>query len=76
MSDTVKDIWGMCCPNCGDDQRIDICANVHLRLMPDGTDPFEATNQSHEWTDDCLAFCGTCDHKGTVATFTEAAGQS
>ena len=75
MAGTVKDEWNIACPNCGDCLRIDIAATIWVRLFPDGTDPYEADNQDHEWSDTSAAHCGTCGHDGTVASFTKAAGQ-
>lgn len=72
MIRTVKDEWEMACPNCGDCLRIDICANIWVRLCVDGTDPYEADNQEHEWAETSAAHCGTCGHDGTVASFTNA----
>ena len=72
MTQSVKEIWGMSCPNCGDCLRIDVSANISVRLLPDGSDPYEAKNQDHEWRNDSPAFCGSCGHLGTVATFTKA----
>ena len=76
MSESVKQAWEMACPNCGDCLRIDISANIWVRLFPDGTDPYEAQNQDHEWNDNSAAFCATCDHTGTVATFRKAGEKS
>ena len=73
---TVKEIWEIACPKCGDDQRIDICANIWVRLFFDGTDPYEATNQDHYWDSKSQAVCNTCHHHGTVATFSKTGGES
>ncbi len=75
MTESVKEIWGMACPNCGDCLRIDVSANIWVRLSPDGSDPYEAKIQDHEWSNDSPAFCGTCGHPGTVATFSKAGSQ-
>jgi len=75
VTQSVKENWKMACPKCGDCSRIDISANIWVRLFSDGTDPYEAINQIHEWSDGSPAFCGTCDHRGTVATFRKAGGR-
>ena len=75
MSKSVKDIWHMACPNCGDFLRIDVAATVFVRLCRDGTDIFAPANGDHEWTGTSAAHCGTCGHDGTVASFTKAGGK-
>jgi hypothetical protein len=75
MTSTVKEAWNMACPNCGDDERIDIAAIVWVRLCPDGTDITEADNGDHEWTNKSKAVCCTCGHTSSVGKFTEARGQ-
>ena len=75
MSQSVKEIWGMACPKCGDDRRIDIYANIWVHLFVDGTGPHEATNRDHHWEPESEAVCNGCDHQGTVATFTKAGGK-
>ena len=62
--------YGMRCPACGKSDRIDIAATVWVRLCLDGTDMYEPANSDQEWTDDSAAYCGSCGHGGTVATFT------
>lgn len=68
---SVFETWGMRCPQCGDDSRIDVVASVNVRLTHDGTDADEAQGDcSHEWGDDSMATCNACDHVGTVKDFT------
>lgn len=66
---TVREAWKMECPHCGDDQRIDICASVWVRLCPDGTDTMAAANGDHEWDSASAAVCHTCGFAGTVRDF-------
>ena len=66
---TVIEEWGMCCPNCGRDDAIDILAQVAVRLTPEGTDPDEARDGHHEWGDDNSAVCVACEHTGKVEDF-------
>ena len=68
---TLDNQWNLCCPGCAQDDEIDIAATVWVRLCPDGTDVTLAHNGDHEWTDTSAAHCGSCGHRGTVASFTE-----
>ena len=61
--------FSMRCPKCAASDQIDIQALVWLRLSPDGTDPYEARNQAHEWGDVNIAQCCACEHIGTVKDF-------
>ena len=49
---TVEEQWGVCCPNCGRDDQLDVAALVFVRLTPDGTDVDDAVDGSHEWDDE------------------------
>jgi xylose isomerase len=71
MSDDLHNAFGMKCPHCGSSNRIDVAATVWVRLCKNGTDSFGAENGDHEWTDTSAALCASCDHSGTVASFTE-----
>lgn len=74
MSNEIDNDFGMKCPDCGRSDQIDVAATVWVRLCPDGTDVYEAENGDHEWSGDSTAKCCSCDHVGTVATFTKAGG--
>jgi hypothetical protein len=37
-TETVSSTWPMRCPKCGKDDEIDICADVWVRVCPEGTD--------------------------------------
>ena len=69
MNDILDNDFGMKCPKCGASDEIDVAATVWLRLLIDGTDPYQAQHQNHDWTDDGPALCCGCGHCGTVATF-------
>ena len=69
MTRTVKSEWEMACPKCGEDHGIDICAHIWVRLSADGTDPYEAANQHHDWDDNSDAVCNSCGHAGAVGAF-------
>jgi len=74
---TVSAAWNMACPQCGDDDQIDIGATVYVRLCIDGTDITEAANGDHEWDGDSSALCNACGYAGTVKSFTtDVRGQS
>jgi len=68
-ADTVREEWSMCCPSCKRDEKIEICANVYVRLTPDGTDIFDVHNGDHEWDNDNTAYCAGCGFAGTVRDF-------
>lgn len=65
---SVKTEWNMCCPSCGEDDEIDITAQISVRLFSDGTDPDASRNGDLEWDDTSTASCG-CGFSGTVADF-------
>ena len=67
--DDLDNDFSMRCPKCNASDRIDVQALVWLRLSPDGTDPYEARNQDHEWGDVNVAQCCACEHIGTVKDF-------
>ena len=39
MTDDLDNDFGMKCPKCGASDEIDVCADVWVRLCPDGTGP-------------------------------------
>ena len=47
----LDNAFGMKCPECGASDEIDVCADVWVRLCPDGTDITAAENGDTEWTD-------------------------
>lgn len=69
MSETVRDSHGICCPKCGSDDQIDVCASVWVRLCDDGTDAYESENGDQEWDDNSPCSCHVCDYYGTVGSF-------
>jgi hypothetical protein len=75
MTDEIQNAFGMKCPHCGSSNRIDVAATVWVRLCPDGTHVFDAANGDHEWMDKSAAYCDSCGHIGTVASFTKAGGR-
>jgi hypothetical protein len=67
---TVTSEYGMCCPKCGEDDRIHICATVWVKLYDDGTDLPESGDGDTEWTDESPCKCNHCDQTGNVRDFT------
>ena len=69
---TVLEEWGMRCPVCKDDTRLEITVTTSVLLTPDGTDIFEVQDGSHEWEPSSPCACRSCDWGGTVAEATVA----
>lgn len=67
--ETVKSNWQMACPKCRRDSKIDIAANIWVRLVPDGTDQDESADSSVDWNDDSLCICRACGHAGAAKQF-------
>lgn len=66
---------GLCCPRCGDGRQIAVRARIWALVDEHGSD-IQAdglerlTGYDHEWDDDDACRCPTCEHAGTVKTFT------
>jgi len=75
MTESVKEIWGMACPKCGASDKIDICADIWVRLCPDGTDDTASENGDTEWTHHSGAKCCACGFGGNVSDFSKAEGE-
>ncbi len=67
---TVKEIWGMCCPKCKQDDRIMVQVHMMVQLMPTGTD---LDDGDHEWDSESVAECQACGYRSRVWEFTQAA---
>lgn len=63
-------MFGLSCPKCGSEDRIDICIEVWARLTPDGTDADGPLNGGHEWDGSSVAVCD-CGWGGTVKELVE-----
>jgi len=48
MTKSVLQTWHMACPECAASGEIDVCADVWVRLCPDGTDVNAAENGDTE----------------------------
>ena len=57
------------CPQCGNDDKLDINANIWVRLTDDGTDADLAASHAHEWDDASHIRCVSCGHSGKVGDF-------
>jgi Zn ribbon nucleic-acid-binding protein len=57
------------CPRCGDEDSIDILAEVWLRVTADGTDADASANGHHEWISKSTAQCAACGHTARLAHF-------
>ena len=75
MTDETDNDFGMKCPKCGASDEIDVCADVWVRLCPDGADVTAAENGDTEWTDHSGAKCCACGFGGNVSDFSKAGGQ-
>jgi hypothetical protein len=62
----------MRCPQCGDENHIDVEALVSVRLTDDGTDADLSENGDHYWDQNHQATCAACDFSGSVRQFEEA----
>lgn len=66
---TVLDEWGMCCPDCGKDDRLSVQVTTMAKLMADGTD---ADTGCHDWNNSSSCEC-ECGWSGRVFEAIEAA---
>jgi len=66
---TVKEEWGLCCPNCGKDDGIDIAATVWIRMTPGGSDTEASFCGDHTYDPDHDAACQNCGFEGLVSDF-------
>jgi len=60
------------CPSCGDHSRIDIAANVWVRLRYNRDGSIAGADEwreSHQWTRTSEAHCAQCGHRGVLSTF-------
>lgn len=62
---TVRNLFGMACPNCASDEHLRVVVRVVARLSPDGTEPFG----DHDWDDESLCMCDGCEFVGYVRQF-------
>ena len=65
MTFTVRDEWGIACPNCGCDDRLQVQLTTMADLTPDGTEPFG----DQEWDDTSFMRCASCGTSRRVTDF-------
>lgn len=67
---TVRDEYGMICPNCGRDDALRVEISTMAALSADGTD---ADAEAHEWNGASRCACKACDWHGLASEAMEAA---
>jgi ribosomal protein S27E len=73
---SMTNFLDMRCPNCGNEDRLDIQASVWIRVCEDGTDADSAGDENREYHPRSPAQCGACGHYGTVREFELVGGAS
>ena len=63
----LKDVFGLCCPACGQTDELCIMITTLARVTADGSDP----DGDHEWDDTSYCHCPECGHAGVVSDFNE-----
>ena len=63
--ETVRDLFGLACPKCGDDDNLRLVITTWATLSADGTEPFG----DHEWDDDAICRCNGCKFAGVASDF-------
>jgi hypothetical protein len=64
---TVRDRYGLACPNCHRDNHIRIWTYTTVALTPKGS--VETNDAFHEWNPDHHCSCKACGHEGVVSDF-------
>ncbi len=64
---TVRELYRLACPECGEDDRLQILVETMVDLSPDGTT--EVDNPIHEWREGNYCACQACGHEATVSDF-------
>lgn len=57
------------CPDCGDEDHIEVAASIWARLTADGTDPDGAEHHGHDYTPSSPARCASCGYEGAFIDF-------
>ena len=66
----MSNLFEFRCPNCGDEDHVDIAAIIWIRATEYGTDADLSHDGSHDFTPDSVAKCGKCSHFGALREFT------
>lgn len=61
-TETVKEVWGLCCPECGSDKNLVVQVKSWAQLTPDGTE----VDGDQEWDKNSHCACDACNWRGTV----------
>lgn len=69
---TVRETFGLACPNCGCDEDLSISVQIWVDIFPDGT--LESRDSHHEWDDRSPCWCTRCKYDGNVSDFTTGSG--
>ena len=56
------------CPKCGDQNRIDILAELWVHVAEDGTDARVSGHGGYEYTPKSLTSCRACGHSARLST--------
>jgi hypothetical protein len=67
---TVRETYGLACPNCGRDDWIVVGMGTLVLLLPDGTE----SAGDEVWGIDSPCGCTACDHWDIVKSFAIAEG--
>lgn len=57
---SVREYWGMACPECGQSDRLAVAETMMVRLTPNGVDSVG----DGEWSDQSPARCDECGWRG------------
>ena len=71
----MTNFFDMRCPECGDENEIDIAATLWVRVCSDGTDADASGDSTHTFEPDSPAHCGHCGFHGTVRAFERPADE-
>ncbi|MBN8896672.1 MAG: hypothetical protein J0H19_00270 [Rhodospirillales bacterium] len=69
----MSNLFDMRCPQCGDENQLDIHASIWIRVCTNGTDADASNCGDHEFSPDSTACCQSCGHWASVAAFTAEA---
>ena len=72
---TVREEWGLQCPQCGRDDKLNIAMLVWGRLYADGTDTSVPDDSSHTWNDQSDCQCAACGFESRVVAFSVGKGE-
>jgi hypothetical protein len=70
---TVREIFGIACPQCGSDADLKIEITTWVDVSPDGT--IDNGYADHEWDDRSRCFCSACGLSGLVSLFAVRKGR-